>query len=178
MSRRTLLTILTLAGLAITGGLLYRQGYLTQDQLQATLLSMGCWATPAYLGLFILGLLINIPAIVFILAAPAVFGGAYGVAVGYAGGLMSGSIAFCLARRMRGEVTSAPPKSRLIARVMQHATRRPVWSIALLRALMGLSPPVNYALAFSPIRARDHIAGTALGLIPFVLVVTQLILHL
>ena len=51
---------------------------------------------------------------------------------------------------------------------------RPVQTIALLRLVLWLAPPLSYALASSNIRMRDHILGSAIGLIPPVLAVTLL----
>ncbi|MCB9621848.1 MAG: DedA family protein, partial [Sandaracinus sp.] len=43
--------------------------------------------------------------------------------------------------------------------------RRPVRVVALLRLILWMAPPLNYALAMSAVRFRDYVVGSALGLI-------------
>ena len=41
----------------------------------------------------------------------------------------------------------------------------PIATVALLRAVLVLSPPLNYALALTSLRFFDHLLGSALGLV-------------
>ena len=45
------------------------------------------------------------------------------------------------------------------------AQERPVRSVALLRLVFWMFPPLNYALALSPVGLRDYVVGSALGLV-------------
>lgn len=167
--------IAALLALAVVGSLLYRSGLLGSAQLSALLVGLGCWAIPAYMGIFAVGQVINIPAMVFIVLAPLVFGVTQGFMIAYVGALVSASITFCMVRRMRGESGDEGSQSMRWAwmqRVLDGAQKRPVLSVALLRSVMGLSPVLNYALALSPLRARDHMLGTALGMLPFAATIT------
>ena len=49
-------------------------------------------------------------------------------------------------------------------KAMDKLERRPVRTVAALRVALIVSPPLNYALALSPIRFRDYFAGSAMGL--------------
>ena len=42
---------------------------------------------------------------------------------------------------------------------------RPVTTVIVLRTLLWLAPPLNYALALSSIRFRHYLIGSALGLL-------------
>ena len=39
-------------------------------------------------------------------------------------------------------------------------------TVALLRAVFSMFPPLTGALALTPLRARDHVVASAVGLIP------------
>lgn len=176
MRPRTLLMIAALLALALVGSLLYRSGHLGSAQLSALLVGLGCWAIPAYMGIFAVGQVINVPAMVFIVLAPLVFGVTQGFMIAYVGAIVSASVTFCMVRRMRGEsgdeAAASGVKWAWMQRVLDGAQRRPILSVAFLRAIMGLSPPLNYALALSPLKARDHLLGTALGMLPFAATIT------
>ena len=176
-SPRTALTLLTLLGLTLLGAWLYRSGQLSSAQLSALLLGLGCWAAPAYLGAFALSQLINIPAMLFILLAPLVFGVTQGFLIAYLGAIVSASLTFAAVRALRGQrgqqAQGRPAlKWAWAQRALDGVAHRPVLCVAALRALMGLSPPLNYALALSPVRCRDHALGTALGMAPFAAFIT------
>lgn len=170
-----------LLSLFVFGSWLYGTGQLSPQLMSAALLGLGCWAVPAYFGVFALGQLLNIPAMVFIVLAPLVFGGGeLGFFVAYAGAMMSASLTFCAVRRLKGGRAedgaqgsqSKPLRWAVLQRALDGVQRRPVLSVALLRALLGLSPPLNYALAFSPLKAKHHFWGTALGMLPFAAALT------
>src|SRR5262249_8849057 len=45
-------------------------------------------------------------------------------------------------------------------------TRNGFWAVFGLRFVLGLSPLLNWGLGVTGVRARDYVAGTALGLVP------------
>lgn len=161
---RVLLLVLLLAGawaLARATGL---STSLTPERLREVVTAAGAWALLVFVGAFTVGLLVQVPGIVFLLLARTVWGPLEAFVVGYASALVSSAIVFALVRAVGGaplgEVRWGPAK-----RVLAGLERRPILSVAMLRAVLLLTPPLNYALALSRLRARDHLVGSALGLV-------------
>lgn len=164
-------------GLVALGGAglaLERSGALEQAALEGLLLSLGCWAVPLFFVLFTAGAVLQVPGALFVVAARLAFGPVWGFVLAYAGAVVAVTAAFGLVRALRGR-RDDPPRPlrwRWARRLLDGAQRRPVLTVALLRTLFFLSPPLNYALAFSRIRARDYVLGSALGLALPVFLVT------
>jgi uncharacterized membrane protein YdjX (TVP38/TMEM64 family) len=100
---------------------------------------------------------------VFVAAAALAYGPVYGAVLAYAGALASVSVTFAFVRGVGGKplATVRWPFAR---RLLAHLDRRPVLTIALLRLVLWISPPISYALALSGVRFRSYLAGSALGL--------------
>jgi len=146
--------------------------------LQRELLALGCLAPPLFLLLFAAGELLHLPGILFVLVARVVFGPSLGFVLGYAGALFAVTLSFTVARQVvsAARATKEPwrPKWRLLRRAFDRIETHPVQTVALLRLVLWLAPPLSYALASTGIRSRDHILGTAIGLVVPVLGVALL----
>jgi uncharacterized membrane protein YdjX (TVP38/TMEM64 family) len=134
----------------------------------------GLAGVAAFVALFVIGELLQVPGLVFVGVAVAVWGPARGAAIVGAGALLSVATSFVVVRGVGGQPigpsTGEPAPSErlggLARRLLARLEERPVATIAALRALLILSPPVTYALALSPVRFRDYMLGSALGLVP------------
>jgi uncharacterized membrane protein YdjX (TVP38/TMEM64 family) len=137
---------------------------LSPERLRELVAAAGAWALIVFVGLFSVGLLVQVPGVVFLLLARVVWGPLEAFLVGYAGAVLSSAIVFAVVRGVGGaplgEVRWGPAK-----KVLAGLERRPVLSVALLRTVLLLTPPLNYALALSGLRHRDHLLGSALGLV-------------
>jgi uncharacterized membrane protein YdjX (TVP38/TMEM64 family) len=138
--------------------------WLTPDRLQHAVVEAGWWGVVLFFIIFSVGQLMQVPGVVFIIAARAAWGPTLGFFGAYVGAVMSATFVFVLVRaiggRPLGEITWAPAR-----RILAGLERRPVLTIAALRAVMMLAPPLNYAFALSPIRQRHHLLGSAIGLV-------------
>jgi uncharacterized membrane protein YdjX (TVP38/TMEM64 family) len=78
-------------------------------------------------------------------------------------------VSFFVARRLvaaaRATRESWRPKWRPLRATFERLEAHPVKSIALLRLVLWLAPPLTYALAATKVRARDHLVGCAVGLV-------------
>ena len=117
-----------------------------------------------FLLVFVLGLLAQIPGLGFVVAAVLVFGPVRGFALAYVGSVLAASVAVSVLRALGGTPLQSIRSARL-RRVLGRLETQPIRTVALLRTIMVLSPPVNLALAFSGVRARPHLIGSAFGLI-------------
>lgn len=147
--------------------------HLTTDAVRAAVAEAGFWGIPIYLGLAVLGALIQIPGMVFIAAAIVAFGQIQGSALGMIGALLAISTSFLVVRGVGGKPLGAI-RSERARKLLAGLDRRPIRTTALLRLFFFLSPPLTYALALSNIRFRDYFLGSLLGLVAPLAVVTSL----
>ena len=82
----------------------------------------------------------------------------------YVGGLTSLALSFVVVRTVGGKALSKV-RNRWMAKALTALDDRPVRTVALLRLIFWLAPPLNYALALSNVRLRDYLVGSALGFV-------------
>lgn len=155
------LVLVTLFVLASVTGV---RELLTPARLQQAVADAGLWGFGLFVVCFSVGQLLQVPGVVFILVARAAWGPVLGFANAYVGALVAAGVVFLLVRTVGGKplgrITWGPAR-----RVLAGLERRPVLTIASLRAVLLLNPPLNYALALSPVRHGHHLLGSALGLV-------------
>lgn len=179
MSRRGLMVRRIAAGLLVValviGAILARRAGVDGPMVQRELLALGYFAPPLFLLVFAVGELLHLPGILFVLVARLVFGPSLGFVLGYTGALLAVTVSFTVGRQVlaAARATKEPwrPKWKLLRKAFDRLEARPVQTIALLRVVLWLAPPLSYALASTGVRGRDHVVGSALGLIPPVLAV-------
>lgn len=136
---------------------------LSTEALQAAMIDAGPLGAVAFVGVFAVGNLLSVPGLVFIIASLLAYGKLTGTLVALAGSLAALTLNFWAVRLVGGTPKSAP--TGRAARILGRLRDRPVGTVFVLRNLMMLSPPLNYALALSTIRYRDYMVGSALGLL-------------
>lgn len=156
-------------GLLATLAVLARRSGVDAATLQGELVALGCFAAPVFIVAFTAGELLHLPGILFVVAARVVFGPTLGLALGYAGAVVALTVSFFVARRVvvAARATREPwrPRWRPLRVTFERLEAHPVASIAVLRLVLWLAPPLTYALAATKVRARDHLIGCAIGLV-------------
>lgn len=117
----------------------------------------------AFILLFSLGNLIQIPGWIFLAAAVLALGRTNGGLVTYVAAIVSCVMTFLLIRFVGGDALRQLDNP-LITRILRHLDERPIRSVVYARTLFQTAPPLNYALAMSGIKFRQYLAGTLLGL--------------
>lgn len=127
----------------------------------------GPWGIAAGVLAFPLGVVLGVPSLVFTLAALVSFGLGTGLAVAFVGSMLAAAAFFAVIRATAGDAPAErkPPRSRIFVRAIETLDRCPVVSVAALRTLFMLNPAVTTALALSSLRERDHLLGTAVGMV-------------
>lgn len=138
---------------------------LTLEGVRDAVAGAGAVGVVGFVALFAAGELVHVPGLVFVGAAVAVWGPAQGGLVAAVGALVSLVTSFVFVRGIGGKALDGV-QNGLARRILGHLERRPVTTVALCRAVFVLSPPVTYALALSPVRFRDYLVGSAIGLVP------------
>lgn len=124
----------------------------------------GVWGMLVFVVLFVLGELIHIPGMLFIAAGILAYGRMLGFVLGLVAALCSVAASFLLVRGIGGKALGEIDRP-LVKRMMATLDDRPIMTVFLLRSVLWLAPPLNYALALSSVRFRDYLIGSALGLL-------------
>ncbi|MCP4122469.1 MAG: TVP38/TMEM64 family protein [Bacteroidetes bacterium] len=136
---------------------------MTVENLRLWIEPLGYWGVIIFIIAFILGTIFQIPGVLFYSAAFLIFGNVMGGFIAYIGSVLAVIGSFYFARHMGGSALDQI-KHPKIKTILQKLEQKPVLIIGLLRTFMWVSPPLNYALAFSKIPSRKYIIGSVLGL--------------
>lgn len=144
---------------------------MTIEFMQSVFEPLGPWGIAIYLAVFCVGIILQLPGILFIAASIPIFGNLTGTLVAYSGSVLAVVASFYFARVIGGNAL-AHIKNQRVQNILGKVERNPVKTIIVLRSFMWVSPPLNYALAFSTVSSRTYIIGSALGLLGPVLVIS------
>jgi uncharacterized membrane protein YdjX (TVP38/TMEM64 family) len=122
--------------------------------------------------------LLQVPGMVLIFAAIVAWGPWLGGFLGWLGAVTSASTTFVLVRAIGGQALGRirHPWAR---RMLDGLERRPILTMVVLRALMQAAAPLNATLALTNLGYPRYLLGSAIGLIPPVIVaawITELFL--
>jgi uncharacterized membrane protein YdjX (TVP38/TMEM64 family) len=120
-----------------------------------------------YVSLFSLGNMLQIPGTVFISAAILALGPLWGGLYTYVACNVSAVVTFLSIRFIGGNALQSierPFMKRILARLATH----PVQTVIVARLCFQSLPALNYALAMSGVKLRHLIAGTLIGMPPFI----------
>ena len=137
---------------------------ITVENMQALIQPLGIWGVFIFVALFILGTIFHIPGVLFYGASFLIFGSFLGGVIAYVGSVLAVVGSFYFARHMGGTLLDSI-KNQRIRNLLLKLEQQPVLIVGLLRTFMWVSPPLNYALAFSTIPSRKYILGSTIGLL-------------
>ena len=166
--RFLLLALLIAASVAI-GKATGADAWFTRANLKDAAEQAGPLGAPLLFAATALGELIHIPGLVFVGVSVAVWGKLAGGLIGFGAAVFSVSVSFVVVRAVGGKAL-AEIERPFMKRMMARLEARPILTVFVLRLVLIMSPPLNYALALSSIRMRDYVVGSALGLAPPILV--------
>lgn len=174
---RTRLVLLgvTLAALFLVGRLSGLGDSVSPDRLRGLFANAGVLGVLVFVLVFSVGLLAQLPGMLFITVAVLVYGRELGTVIALGGSMVAVSVSFFVVRRFGGSALSEM-RSPLVRRLLAQLDTRPLRSVILLRAVFGVAPFLNYALALSSLGFRDYLIGSAIGMTPTIAVVAA-ILH-
>ncbi len=134
------------------------------ERIRQIVAAAGWWGFALYLALFTLGILVQIPGMMFVAAAIVAYGQVSGGVLGLVGAMVATSINFWIVRGVGGRSLDALP-IKPMRKILDRLQTSPVQTVVLLRTLFMLAPLLNYALALSNVRFRDFFVGSFLGLL-------------
>lgn len=142
---------------------------MTVDGLRALMQASGAWGRLVYVLAFAVGYAITIPGMFFVAVGVAAYGPIDGGCFAYATSLLAVSLNYWLGRLLGGQSLSEL-RWGFVQRALKSIDARPVRTIALLRLVLMLTPPFDYGLGLSSVSFPRFLLGSALGLIPPVVV--------
>jgi len=156
------LSLLALAPLVAQASGLTSQ--LSVTHLRALVEQAGSWGALAFFAVFVGAVVAQVPGIPFVALAPALFQLPEAWALCFVASNVATLINFALVRRLGGQPLAQLESARL-RRLFTQLDTHPIRTVALLRTLTVMFPPVTGALALTRISGRDHAIGSALGML-------------
>jgi uncharacterized membrane protein YdjX (TVP38/TMEM64 family) len=138
--------------------------YLDADHLRDLVGRAGPWGPVAFVAVFVGAVVSQIPGFVFVIVAPALFHWPLAWLLCFVASNLAVTLNFELVRRIGGQPLARveqPWLKRLFGALDEH----PVRTVALLRTVTIMFPPVTGALALTQISTREHALGSAIGML-------------
>lgn len=124
----------------------------------------GVWGWALYIATFAGGEFVHIPGMVFVAAGILIYGQVVGFGLAWLASVVSVCFSFVVVRRLGGTPLGNIDRP-WAKRILGQLDAQPIRTVVVLRLLLWLAPPLNYALALTHVRFRDYLIGSALGLI-------------
>ena len=163
-ARHRLLLVGLIAGVTFVGA--HASGLdrsLTPEHIRTLLAGAGVFGVVVFVIVFSLGLLAQLPGLLFIAVAVLAYGRTMGAVVAVFGAVVAITVSFFVVRRFGGSAL-AEIESPWVRRILSQLDSRPLRTVIVLRAIFGVAPFLNYALALSSLGFRDYIIGSVIGM--------------
>ncbi len=147
--------------------------YFGLEYLTQTIQNTGSFGLVIFTVVYIIGTLMNVPGMIFLFILFLVYDDVTGLAVGYISTLLSMIAHFKFTRMIAGEPLGEI-KQPFIKKQLDNLLEKPLRTVIVLRLILFISPPVNYALALSPVRNKHFLLGSMIAM-PFNLMANFLI---
>src|SRR5690606_23048875 len=129
---------------------------LTPERIRGFMEGAGALGFLLFLGIFAVGELVHVPGVFFVAAAILAYGRGLGGVAAYAGAVLSVAVSFVVVRGVGGQVL-AEVRRPWVQKILAGLERNPIRVVAILRLILWMAPPLNYALAMSGVRFRDYV---------------------
>jgi uncharacterized membrane protein YdjX (TVP38/TMEM64 family) len=142
--------------------------HMTRDGMQALLASAGPYGPLLFMGVCVAGIFMHFPEVVLVALGGVALGAPKAFVYGWVACLIGATATFLVVRYLgrdyvqRGLATRFPRLRALDDRLERHGFR----TVLVLRLLLFMAPPLNWALGATSVRFSHYLAGTALGTLP------------
>jgi len=161
---RLVLALCGIVGAFVATRALGLEHYFRAEQLRDMVSQAGPWGPLAFVTVFVGAVVSQVPGLVFVFAAPALFHLPEAWVLCFVASNLAVILNFALVRRLGGQPLGGiqqPWLRKLFGALDAH----PIRTVALLRTITVMFPPVTGALALTQISAREHAVGSAIGMI-------------
>jgi uncharacterized membrane protein YdjX (TVP38/TMEM64 family) len=161
-------------GLSLTGALVWIYSaydfsrYLNIDEMREILDSFGPYGPLFFIGLCIAGVFLHLPEIILIAVGGLLFGFVKGFIYGWIGVIIGSTGTFLCVRYILRDVFQKSLESRFrrLCDFDERLAENGFLTVLLLRLVLFVAPPLNWAIGLTKVRLFQYIAGSALGVIP------------
>jgi uncharacterized membrane protein YdjX (TVP38/TMEM64 family) len=137
-------------------------------ELRAAIESLGPWGPAAFIALNAFAILFALPAVLFSVAAGAIFGLGWGSLVAWLGGLFGAAMAFWAARTVARDAVGHYVARHPLARKLEAGTEKYDALLLVATRVLPIFPfvVVNYAWGLTRIRFWPYLIWSAIGKTP------------
>ena len=161
-------------GLALTGVLVWIYSacdfsrYINIGEMREILAYFGPYGPLVFIGLCIASIFLHLPTLILIALGGLLFGGVNGFIYGWIGVIIGSTGTFICVRYVLREVfqTSLEIRFRHLRSFDERLAENGFLTVLLLRLVLFVAPPLNWAIGLSKVRLYQYVAGSALGVIP------------
>jgi uncharacterized membrane protein YdjX (TVP38/TMEM64 family) len=141
---------------------------LSVDGLRARIESYGSLGPLVFIGLMVAGFFVPGPELLLVGLGGAIFGTIEGFLYGWIAAVAGTALPFLLVRQAVGGYVLRPDgvRFRRLRAIDERLAVRGFATVLVLRLLLCMSPPLNWALGATRVRLRDYVLGTAVGVTP------------
>jgi uncharacterized membrane protein YdjX (TVP38/TMEM64 family) len=142
--------------------------YMNIVEMRKLMDSSGAFGPLVFIGLCIAGIFLHLPEIILIAMGGLVFGFVKGFVYGWIGVIAGSTGTFLCVRYVMRDAFQTSLESRFHRlqvfdeRLAEHG----FLTVLLLRLVLFVAPPLNWAIGLTRVPLCDYIAGSALGVIP------------
>ena len=163
---RLVALFVVLLALFVAGYALGLDDWLDAERVRTLVERAGAWGVVLFVALWVVGTTMYVPSFAFIAVAALVWGPLLGGAVSYGASLLTVSLGFGVVRRVGGTALAAIERP-WVRRMLAHVGEHPIRTVMVMRLTpLFLAPYLTYALALTPMRYRDFLIGSAIGVAP------------
>jgi uncharacterized membrane protein YdjX (TVP38/TMEM64 family) len=161
-------------GLFLAGMLLWIYGaydfsqYMNIDEMRALIDSFGPYGPLVFIGLCIAGIFLHLPEIILIALGGLLFGVVKGFIYGWIGIIAGSTGTFLCVRYILRDAFQKSLESRFhrLQVFDKRLAENGFLTVLLLRLVLFVAPPLNWAIGLTRVPFCQYIAGSALGVIP------------
>jgi phospholipase D1/2 len=155
---------------AVVGGLSWLDvwQHLSLESMRTLIDAWGPLGPVVFIAIFVAGFFIPGPEILLVAVGGVLFGAGPGFVYAWAASVIGTATTFLLVRLVAQSWAQRALRERFprLRALDNRLERHGVVTVVVLRLLLFLAPPLNWALGASRVRTRDYVLGTAIGVLP------------
>lgn len=165
---RRLLVVAMVAGLLLGGRALGLGRYLSVDSMRALVEPWGDAGQAVFVAVVMAGILLHLPEAILIAIGAILFGELRGFALGWIAVVAGTTASFLVARYLARDWVRRTFAARFerFRQLDAHLESSGFRTVLLLRLVLFLAPPLNWAMGTTGVSLRSYVTGTAVGIIP------------
>jgi phospholipase D1/2 len=155
---------------AVLGGLSWLDvwQHLSLESMRTLIETWGPLGPLVFIAVFVAGFFIPGPEILLVAVGGVLFGAGPGFVYAWVASVVGTTTTFLLVRLAAQSWAQRALRERFprLRALDDRLERHGVATVVVLRLLLFLAPPLNWALGASRVRVRDYVLGTAIGILP------------